>query len=563
MEQSQNEGDDRTYYITTAIDYPNAEPHIGHTLEKVAADTIARYRRLQGYDTYFSMGLDENSQHVVKAADEHGLDIREWIERMDRAYRLAWAKLDISHNRWIRTTEEAHFRAAQEMFCRAQERGDVYKALYSGWYCPNCNNFYRDDELVEGKCSEHPTIALEWVEEENYFFALTRYSERLLAYIATHPHFIEPPSRLAEVMGFFHQGLRDFAISRRLNPQRAAWGVPVPGDPDQVLYVWFDALTNYLTAVGFPDNAEQFARYWPADAHVIGKNIVRFHCLFWPAMLMSADLPLPRQIAVHGFSTLENRKISKSTGNVVSPVELVDEFGSDAVRYYILRSLSFGTDSDFNRGRLIGRYNDELAKDLGNLLNRVGSMLKRYRQGHIPEAGEPGERELDLQRTAGTVRQQAEEALERWEIGHAIDAIWNLVRRANQYLEQSEPWRLARHPAEKKRLDTVLYSASEALRLLAIYLSPFIPTACDKIMAQLGLGKVNATAWRDEASWGALPLKAIGEIAVLFPRIEERPNAPEMAASLSEQPQDSQEERLEMPLPIANAGEQFFAGGIG
>ncbi|HET8843294.1 MAG TPA: methionine--tRNA ligase, partial [Ktedonobacteraceae bacterium] len=505
MEQSQNEGDDRKYYITTAIDYPNAEPHIGHTLEKVAADAIARYHRLQGYDTYFSMGLDENSQHVVKAADAHDLDIRAWIERMDRAYRLAWAKLNISHDRWIRTTEEAHFRAAQEMFCRAQERGDVYKALYSGWYCPNCNNFYRDDELVEGKCSEHPTIILEWVEEENYFFALTRYSERLLAYIATHPHFIEPPSRLSEIMGFFHQGLRDFAISRRINPQRAAWGVPVPGDPDQVLYVWFDALTNYLTAVGFPDNAAQFERYWPANAHVIGKNIVRFHCLYWPAMLMSADLPLPKQIAVHGFSTLENRKISKSTGNVVSPVELVDEFGSDAVRYYVLRSLSFGTDSDFSRTRLIGRYNDELAKDLGNLLNRVVSMVNRYRQGRIPEPAQPGEREQDIQRVAQEARQEAEKALGNWEIGRAIEQVWNLVKRANQYLEQSEPWKLARTPGEEAQLDTVLYSASETLRLLAIYLSPFVPTACESIMSQLGLGKIAASAWRDEAFWGAVP----------------------------------------------------------
>jgi methionyl-tRNA synthetase len=522
MEQSQEaEGDDRTYYITTAIDYPNAEPHIGHTLEKVAADAIARYQRLRGVDTYFSMGLDENSQHVVKAAEEHQVDLPTWIGRMDTAFRLAWAKLDISYDRWIRTTEESHFRASQEMFARAQERGDVYKAIYSGWYCPNCNTFYHESDLIDGGCPEHPTIALEWVEEENYFFALTRYSERLLAYIATHPQFISPPSRLSDVMSFFRQGLRDFAISRRINPQRPIWGVPVPGDPDQVLYVWFDALTNYLTAVGFPDNGAQFARYWPADVHIIGKDIVRFHCLYWPAMLMSADLPLPRQIAVHGFTTLEGRKISKSTGNVISPIDLVDEFGVDAVRYYVLRGLSFTADGDFTRAVLLQRYNDELAKDLGNLLNRVLSMLTRYRQGVIPRATVPGELELDLQRVATEARQDAEKALGNWEIGRAVESIWSLVKRANQYLEQSEPWKLARDPAQSEHLDRVLYSAAEALRLLAIYLAPFIPAASAEMLSQLGLPASKAGDWDSLGTWGAVPLCSIDEARVLFPRCEE------------------------------------------
>ncbi|MGH2508286.1 MAG: methionine--tRNA ligase [Ktedonobacteraceae bacterium] len=521
----------RRYYITTAIDYPNAEPHIGHTLEKVAADVIVRYRRLQGYDTYFSMGLDENSQHVVKAAESHQVDLHTWVERMDEAFRSAWTKLAISYDRWIRTTEEAHFRAAQEMFRRAQERGDVYKALYSGWYCPNCNNFYRDEDLVEGKCPEHPMLALEWVEEENYFFALTRYSEQLLAYIATHPRFVEPPSRLAELMGFFRQGLRDFAISRKVNSQRPAWGVPVPGDTTQVLYVWFDALTNYLTAVGFPDNTAQFTCYWPADAHVIGKDIIRFHCLYWPAMLMSAHLPLPKQIAVHGFITLEGQKISKSRGNVVSPATLVDEFGVDAVRYYALRGLAFGTDGDFNRAGLIQRYNDELAKDLGNLLNRVVSMVKRYRQGVIPAPGVAGELECDLQRVASEARQGVEQALESWEIGRAIECIWSLVKRTNQYLEQREPWKLARDANSSEHLNTVLYAAAEALRLLAIYLTPFIPTASAKILHQLGLETLRDGVWDSEGIWGAVPLGQLGESAVLFPRFEEK-NVTEVKVSL-------------------------------
>jgi methionyl-tRNA synthetase len=562
MEQSQEAGgDDRRYYLTTAIDYPNAEPHIGHTLEKVAADVIARYKRLQGFDTYFSMGLDENSQHVAKAADAHQVDIQTWVTRMDEAFRLAWSRLDISYDRWIRTTEAVHFRAAQEMFRRAQERGDVYKALYSGWYCSNCNNFYQNDDLVDGKCPAHPTVVLEWIEEENYFFALTRYSERLLAYIATHPRFIEPASRLAEVMGLFRQGLRDFAISRRVNPERLAWGVPVPGDPDQVLYVWFDALTNYLTAVGFPDDEALFAHYWPADAHIVGKDIIRFHCLYWPAMLMSADLPLPGQIAVHGFMTLEGKKISKTTGNVVSPVRLVDEYGVDAVRYYLSRSLSFSSDGDFSRAGLVQRYNDELAKDLGNLLNRVVSMVKRYRQGVIPTAGVAGALELDLQGVAETARQGAEGALEKWDIGHAIEHVWTLVKRANQYLEQSEPWKLARKAEEREHLDTVLYSAAEALRLLAIYLAPVIPSASGKILAQLGLGAVRAGDWRDAGVWGAVPFQMVGSSEVLFPRIEEPAPLliPQVVAAPLAEPEE--EQLPELPVSWISSQEQFFAGG--
>ncbi len=523
------------YYITTAIDYPNAEPHIGHALEKIAADALARYRRLQGYNTYFSTGLDENSQHVVKAAEARQMDLRVWVDLMDEAFRQAWQKLDISYDRWIRTTEAVHFRAAQEMFRRAQQRGDIYKAIYSGWYCPNCNNFYRDEDLVAGKCPEHPTITLEWVEEENYFFALTRYSEQLLAYIATHPRFVEPPSRLADLMGLFKQGLRDFAISRRVNPQRPVWGVPVPGDPEQVLYVWFDALTNYLTAVGFPDNTELFARYWPADAHVIGKDITRFHCLYWPAMLMSADLPLPKQVAVHGFITLKGKKLSKTLGNVISPVALVDEFGVDAVRYYALRSLAFGTDGDFNRAALIQRYNDELAKDLGNLLNRVVSMVRLYRAGKIPLPGVADELGQELQQVAGEARQGMEKALENWEIGRALESIWSLVKRTNQYLEQSAPWKLARQDEKSASLDTVLFSAAEALRLLALYLAPFIPTASAKILGQLGLAAVRDGVWESEGVWGAVPLGTLGASEVLFPRFEETGAAPALASSRNQQ----------------------------
>lgn len=510
----------KPYYITTAIDYPNAAPHLGHTLEKVAADVIARYHRLLGQDTYFSMGLDENSQHVVEAAGANGVDLVTWTDSMDKAFRLAWSKLDISNDRWIRTTEERHFRASQEMIRRAQERGDIYKSIYSGWYCPNDNTFYQEDELVNGRCPNHPSIIPEWVEEENYFFALSKYSDRLLEYITTHAEFIVPTVRKSEVLGMIHQGLRDFSVSRRVNPTRHPWGVPFPGDAEQVIYVWFDALTNYVSAVGFPDDLVTFERYWPADAHVIGMDITRFHCLYWPAMLLSAGLPLPKQIAVHGFMTLEGAKISKSTGNIVHPVQLVDEFGVDAVRYYLLCNLSFASDRDFSREGLIRRYNDELYKDLGNLLNRVVAMVIRYRDGNIPKPGTIGEYEEDLQKVAIESRVQAEQELEAWEFGNALQSIWNFVRRTNQYIEQSKPWVLARQPEKEQELDTVLFAAAEALRLLSIYLAPFIPDASERIRGQLGLEPVTTTTWVREGIWGSVPLTRVVPGPLLFPRIE-------------------------------------------
>ena len=510
----------KPYYITTAIDYPNAPPHVGHSLEKVAADAIARYHRLQGHDTYFSMGLDENSQHVVQAARANNVDIVTWTSKMDQAFRLAWSKLDVSYDRWIRTTEERHFRASQEMIRRAQQRGDIYKSIYTGWYCPNCNTFYQDEDLVGGRCPLHLSLVPEWLEEENYFFALSKYSDRLLAHINEHPDFIVPQVRRSEVLGMIRQGLRDFSVSRRVDRLKEPWGVPFPGDPEHVIYVWFDALTNYLTAVGFPDDTAMFERYWPADVHVIGMDITRFHCLYWPAMLMSAGISLPRQVAAHGFITLEGERISKTAGNIVEPVELVNEFGADAVRYYLLRNLSFASDGDFSREGLIQRYNDELAKDLGNLLNRVVTMVNRYRNGAIPAPGPASDLEEDLQSVAAGTRQRAEKALEAWEIGNALQSIWSFVRRTNQYLEQSEPWQLARLPEKGAQLDTVLYSAAEAMRLLAIFLSPFIPGASDRILSQLGLGAVSASAWVREGTWGSRPLSRVAAGPLLFPRIE-------------------------------------------
>lgn len=514
-------------YLTTAIDYPNAPPHIGHSLEKIAADVAARYYRLKGHDTYFCMGLDENSQHVVAAAHSNGVSPHVWIDRMDGAFRLAWQRLDCSYDRWIRTTEEVHFLASQELFRRAQAAGDIYKAVYSGYYCPNCNAYYTEGDLGPGgTCLEHPTIKPEWLEEENYFFALSRYTERLTRYVEEHPDFIVPHTWRGEVLATLRQGLRDFSASRLVRSAALVdgkpWGVPVPGDDAHVIYVWFDALTNYLTAAGFPNDPASFERTWPAAAHVIGKNITRFHCLYWPAMLMSAGIALPRSVAVHGFMTLEGQKISKSTGNIVDPVEVAGQYGADAVRYYLMRDVSFESDGDFSRANLVQRYNADLANDLGNLLNRTISMIGRYFDGVVPEpAAEAAAREADVQRIALAAGQATAAGIEAWDFDGALDGAWQLVRRTNQYIDESEPWKLARDPGLRPQLAMVLYHAAEALRLLTLYLSPFIPSGAGKMQAQLSLPPLQPGAWRDGAAWGGLPPgTALQPPQPVFPRIE-------------------------------------------
>jgi methionyl-tRNA synthetase len=518
------------FYITTAIDYPNGPPHIGHSLEKIAADVVARYHRLRGDETFFSMGLDENSQNVIAAAEANGVSAQVWVDRMDDAFRHAWRTLECDYDRWIRTTEPVHFRASQELFRRAREAGDIYKGNYAGYYCPNCNTFYTAAELTpQGTCPNHPTTKPDWLEEENYFFALSRYTERLTRYVEEHPEFVVPATWRAEILATLRAGLRDFSVSRPVRSARLVdgrpWGVPVPDDPDHVIYVWFDALTNYLTAAGFPDEPERFQRLWPADAHVIGKDITRFHCLYWPAMLLSAGLPLPRSIAVHGFMTLEGQRISKTTGNIVDPVEIAEAYGTDALRFYLMRDISFERDGDFARANLIQRYNADLANDLGNLLNRTVSMIGRYFQGVVPAATEevtPGD--TDLRRIALEAGAATTAGIERWDFDAALDGTWQLVRRANQYVDENEPWRLARDPARRARLATVLYHAAESVRLLGIYLAPFVPSSAAKLRAQLGLPPLAAGAWhpqRGEAGWGGLPAGTrTASPQPIFPRIE-------------------------------------------
>jgi methionyl-tRNA synthetase len=509
-----------TFYITTAIDYPNGAPHIGHSLEKIAADVVARYHRLLGDDTVFCMGLDENSQHILRAAADNGVSPQEWTDRMDAAFRRAWEALNISVNAFTRTTEPRHARASAELFSRAQASGDIYKANYAGWYCPNCNNYYTDDELVNGHCPLHPTVQPEWLEEENYFFALSKYTDILLKHFEEHPDFVTPSVWRPEMLALLRSGLKDFSVSRRVRPDAIPWGIPVPGDPNHVMYVWFDALTTYITAIGFPDDTDRFTRYWPAESQVIGKDITRFHCLYWPAMLLSAGLDLPRRIVVHGFITLEGQRISKTTGNIIDPVDLVAEFGADPIRYYLMRDVSLSSDGDFSRANLIRRHNDDLGNDLGNLLNRVVAMIGRYRDGTVPTPGESGEPEADLRRVAEEARNRAATLIDAWDLDDALESIWSLVRRTNQYLEERQPWKLAKQPVAASLLDTTLWSAAEATRLAAILLAPYIPATSDRIMAQLGLDPITDGAWIRDGHWGAATFSQVQPAGPLFPRIE-------------------------------------------
>ncbi len=510
----------KNFYITTAIDYPNAAPHLGHSLEKVAADVIARYHRLLGDNVAFCMGLDENSQHIVRAANENNVTPQEWTDRMEVEFLKAWNALNISVDSWTRTTEERHFRASTELFERAVRNGDIYKSTYAGWYCPNCNNYYTEAELVDGRCPAHPTIEPDWLEEENYFFALSKYTDILKEHFAAHPDFVTPDVWRPEMMALLESGLKDFSVSRQVRDGQNAWGIPVPGDPGHVMYVWFDALTTYLTAIGFPDGTDRFETFWPADSQIIGKDITRFHCLYWPAMLMAGGLPLPRRIVVHGFMTLEGKRISKTTGNIIDPVELVAELGADPIRYYLMRDVSLASDGDFSRANLIHRYNSDLGNDLGNLLNRVVSMIGRYRDGVVPQPGNSGELERDLQSVAAESKAHAERLLEEWDLDDALNAIWQLVRRTNQYLEERQPWRIARDPERASDLDTTLWSAAEGTRLAGLLLAPYIPETADKIMAQLGLPALEQGDWRAKGEWGSVEFASVGTPEPLFPRIE-------------------------------------------
>jgi len=464
------------FYITTAIDYSNGDPHLGHALEKVGADCIARYRRLRGDDVRYLMGMDEHGQKVVHTAEEEGVPVQEWVNRLSRRFESTWRRLNCSHDDWIRTTEPRHERAVIALLERIQKRSpdDLFLGEYEGLYCVGCEEFKAPNQIENGHCVEHPTLDLVPTRESNHFFRLSRYSETLLGLIRSGKLTVEPEIRRNEILRLLEDGLQDLSVSR----VRIPWGIPFPGAPDHTVYVWFDALINYLSATGFPQDG--YDRWWPADLHVIGKGITRFHCVIWPAMLLAAGVELPKKVWAHGYVQWGGSKVSKSAGVAVSLDEAIDRHGPDALRYFLLREVGFTNDGEFSWERFDERYTADLADGLGNLASRSLAMIVKYREGKVTPAGPT---RLD---TAGDDAIEAYgQAMDALDLKGAAEAAWNLVTAANQYIVQSAPWNLAK-TGEMRELDQVLGSLARCLERLAILSAPFIPGKAEQLWASLG-----------------------------------------------------------------------------
>ena len=521
------------FYVTTPIYYVNARPHIGHAYTTMAADIIARHHRLKGDDVFFLTGTDEHGQNIQRIAEEHGMPEKQYCDMIAEEFKRLWKKLNISNDYFVRTTDERHIKAAQKFFETVYKSGDIYKGHYEGWYCSRCERFYLEKELREGKCPIHD-MPVEKVKEENYFFALSKYRERLLRHIEENPDFIQPESRRNEILSLLREGLEDISISR----STVRWGIPLPMDPSQTMYVWMDALCNYISAIGYGDDPETFRRYWPADLHLIGKEIIRFHVIIWPALLMSAGLPLPKRIFAHGWLTKEGKKLSKSTGNVIDVDDLVDRFGVDPVRYFFMREFSFGKDGDYTDEAFINRYNADLANDLGNLVNRTVNLARRFFQS-VPHNDHPGEYDDEIIGMAIETHRLSSKQLDDLAFDEALETIWSFVRRLNKYVQQTEAWRLAQDESTKGRAGTIIYNCLEGLRFVSVMIYPFMPESALKIREQIGL-KGMEEDYSSLQSWGTLkPGTPLGKPEPIFPRIKVK-----KAVKAKEQPKARKEELI-------------------
>ena len=503
-----------TYYITTPIYYPSDKLHIGHAYCTTIADTLARFHRAKGEDVFFLTGSDEHGLKIQRKAQEKGITPIEYVDAIIANFKQLWNELNISNNDFIRTSEERHHKVVQDVLTKIFEQGDIYKKNYEGLYCVPCESYWLERQLVDGKCPDCGR-PVEKMQEESYFFKLSKYQDWWLQFIEENPNFIQPASRRNEMINFVKQGLEDLCITRTTFD----WGIPVPFDKKHVVYVWFDALLNYLTGIKYGTDDAMFNKFWPASLHLVGKEIVRFHTIIWPIMLKAMGVELPQKVYGHGWLVIDGDKMSKSKGNVIDPLALIDEFGADAIRYFLLREIVFGNDGNFSRDALITRVNSDLANDLGNLLHRTVSMIEKYHGGVVTNAGVSEAVDEDLQALVKTTVANFEKYMDAMEINSAIKGVWALISRANKYIDETGPWILAKDEAKAARLQTVMYNLAETLRVVAILVAPFIPSTSPKIYTQLGL-EVPAEFLLTDAEFGKMESTKVQKGEPLYPRIE-------------------------------------------